>query len=255
MCRLYTGAFINGGLLDAQGRKPYSDVSTDEYCSLDLHRAADEIALIDRKTGEVTYGIDSLIRIITHRWPVLSPLLMTAPVRWLLEHLYAFVSYNRKVIAAVKPTGKPCNPSYHSGYRIAYLVIAFAVVSLILTTYTAYMADLLPAGHLAREYFVCGGQIIFQGAILLVYRRSRLMDYLGNMMTVSLMGALALLPLLMLSNWLQLSPLVYAAYFLLVAGGMLLEHLRRMKLLGLGYLPSVTWVIYRALVLLAIFCL
>jgi hypothetical protein len=66
---------------------------------------------------------------------------------------------------------------------------------------------------------------------------------------VSLMGALLLLPLLLLAAIIPLPALVCAAWFFLVVAFMLYEHSRRCRLLGLGYLPSITWVLYRLLVL------
>ena len=252
LCRAYTSAFVKRGWLDEGGRIPYSEVSAGSYCRLDMQRAKDEIALLNRETGEVVYGLRSLTRIIGHRWQVFGHLLNFPPLRWILQHCYYFISFNRKVIAAVRPSCRPCNPSFHWGYRIAWLLTTFLAVSAILTAYTTAMAPLLPATSLPREYFVCGGQILFQGVVLVFNRRVALMDYLGNMMTVSLMGALALLPVMVLRPWLPAIPELFAAYFLLVAGGMLLEHLRRMKLLGFGLIPTLSWILYRLLVFAAI---
>jgi len=253
MCRAYTGTFVKRGWLDGQGRMPYSDIEAGDYCGLDLQRAKDEIALIDGETGEVVYGLQGLIKVVSHRWPLFQNFLLYRPVRWVLQRLYYFISYNRKVIVAVQPSCRPCNPSFHLGYRLAWLLFTFFTVSVILTAYAGTMATLLPEGGRLREYAVCGGQVLFQGLVLFGYRRPKMMDYLGNMMTVSLMGALALLPMLLVSHWLPAMPLLFAGYFLLVAGGMLLEHLRRMKLLQLGLLPSMTWILYRLLVVTIIF--
>lgn len=42
------------------------------------------------------------------------------------------------------------------------------------------------------------------------------------------------------------------AWFLVVAGLMLLEHIRRTRLLGLDWTLSISWALYRLLVLLLI---
>ena len=47
-------------------------------------------------------------------------------------------------------------------------------------------------------------------------------------------------------------PVIYPVYFMAVAGLMFLEHIRRTKLLHLGWLLTVSWVVYRIIVLLLI---
>jgi hypothetical protein len=68
------------------------------------------------------------------------------------------------------------------------------------------------------------------------------------MMTVSLIGTLSLLPMLFFNT----SPIVHLGYFMMVVGVMLLEHLRRCKILELGIIPSISWVFYRMIVLVII---
>ncbi len=116
------------------------------------------------------------------------------------------------------------------------------------------MEGLIPAGNNFREYFICGGQVLFQGLILLFIKGNR-RDYLGNMMTISLAGALLLLPGLALAEIFVLPPLFFAGYFIIIAGLMFLEHIRRTKLLKLGWIPTISWTGYRLLVLILIMVL
>lgn len=58
MCRMYTSAFVSTGLLDKAGRAAYQEMSAQACPMVDRQRAADEIALVNQETGEVTYGID-----------------------------------------------------------------------------------------------------------------------------------------------------------------------------------------------------
>ena len=71
-------------------------------------------------------------------------------------------------------------------------------------------------------------------------------------MTISLGGALLLLPGLILSALVNMNPIVYCAWFIVVADLMLLEHVRRSKILAIGGIPTLTWVLYRLIVLLFI---
>ncbi|TDX01874.1 thiol-disulfide oxidoreductase DCC family protein [Dinghuibacter silviterrae] len=238
MCKVYTRAFTATGMLDKDGRVPYQEA----ICPMvDMRRAVNEIALVDKKTGEVKYGIDSLFAVLGNAWPFWKPLFAWKPFAWLMRKAYAFISYNRKVIIPA-PQRSDFQPSFRLRYRIAYLLFSWLIVGAILT---AFAPLVVAPGGPYREYLICGGQIFFQGAVMALYARHKLWDYLGNMMTISLAGALLLVPALLL-------PLPARPYFMIVVALMVLEHIRRTRLLGLGWVPTITWILYRLIILYAI---
>lgn len=249
MCMGYTQLFVKTGMLDQQGRVSYQKMPAEVCPIVDRQRAVNEIALVNIQNGEVTYGIKSLFKVIGYSMPVFKSLFNFAPFVWLMEKLYAFISYNRKVVipAAIKTPG--LQPDFKLTYRIAYLLFTWLVTAYILTHYAVLLTDFAPLGGEYREYLICGGQIAFQGLIILYYRKEKFWDYLGNMMTISCAGALLLLIGLVVANVTSLPSIYYLLYFMMVAGLMLLEHLRRSKLLQLGFLLSITWVLYRLMVL------
>lgn len=253
MCRMYTNAFVSTGLLDQDGRAAYQELSAQACPMVDRQRAANEIALVNQETGEVTYGIESLFKIFALAMPFFAPLFRFKPFVWLMSKIYAFVAYNRRVIVPpTKDESFPYQPTFKLHYRIAYLIFTWLVTAYILSNYAGLMKGLGPLGGEYREYLVCGGQIIFQGMIIALVNRQKTWGYLGNMMTISFAGALLLLPALLASVWLQLDPLFYVLWFLGVAGLMLLEHIRRSKLLKIGWTLTVTWILYRVVVLMII---
>ena len=254
MCRMYTHAFVSTGLLEQGGRAAYQDLSAQACPMVDRQRAANEIALVNQETGEVTYGIESLFKIVALVMPFFGPLFKFKPFIWIMSKVYAFIAYNRRVI--VPPSTEErfqFQPTFKLHYRMVYLVFTWAVTSYILSNYTSLMNGMLPMGNAYREYLVCGGQIIFQGVVITVVSRQKTWAYLGNMMTISFAGALLLLPALLASTWLPLNPIFYVLWFLGVAGLMLLEHIRRSKLLKIGWMLTVTWILYRMAILLIIF--
>lgn len=257
MCRLYTQAFVESGMLDKEGRTAYQDLPAAACPMLDRQRAVNEIALVNQETGEVTYGIGSLFKIIGSSFPLLRPLFLFRPFIWLMSKLYGFISFNRRVIIPASATTHEfeLQPTFKLRYRVAYLLFTWLLTSFILAAYAPLMQELLPQGSAYREYFICGGQLFFQGVLISFIRPDKRWDYLGNMMTISFAGALLLLPPMLLANWVHLHPLFYAAWFMGVAGVMLLEHIRRSRLLNLGWALTSTWVLYRVLVLLFIFLL
>jgi predicted DCC family thiol-disulfide oxidoreductase YuxK len=252
MCNLYTGAFVRNGLLDTNGREAYQQYSGTACPNLDWQRAVNEIALVNQTTGEVTYGIESLLKVCGNAMPLLAPLFGWKPFLWIATKAYAFISYNRRVIvpAPVAENGFGYQPSFNVKYRIAWLVFTWVLTSYILSSYTnLLLTGLLGEGAFWREFAICGGQILFQGTVMAVYKKQKTWDYLGNMMTISLAGALALLGLLAVCISLNLGWLISALCFMLVVFLMFLEHLRRSRLLSIGYLPTATWVLYRIIIL------
>lgn len=256
MCKLYTAGFVKSGMLEKTGRACYQQMPDKLTGQLDPQKAADEIALVDRKTGEVQYGIRSLFSIIGHAFPVFRRLFAFGPFVWLMSKIYAFISYNRRVIVPPSSSGyRGPQPSFILRYRVAYLLFTWLGTACILSHFAPLLTGPVPAGGPLREYVICGGQILFQGAIASFVYRGKVWDYLGNMMTISFAGALLLLPCLLLASWVRLSPVFCILYFLAVAGLMLLEHIRRSTLLKLGWTLTCTWIAYRTGVLLIIYFL
>jgi len=254
MCSGYTKAMVNAGILDNKGRKAYQRVPVAACPMVDRQRAVNEIALVNQTTGEVTYGIQSLFKIFGTAIPLLRPLFAFSPFVWLMTKVYAFISYNRRVIIPASHTDTTqLQPTFKLNYRIAYLLFTWAITAFILTRYVHLMYGLLPIGTAYREYLVCGGQILFQSVVIGFFAKDKTWTYLGNMMTISFAGALLLLPGLTLAHFVNLQPLFYVLYFLTVAGLMFLEHIRRTKILNLGWALTISWASYRLLVLLLIF--
>jgi len=255
MCLAYTKAFTKLNMLPKNGRESYQKIP-DYICPLiDKQRAVNEIALVDIETGEVTYGIDSVFKILGNAISFLKPLFNFAPFHWLMAKAYAFISYNRKVIIPAEVKEHTIQPDFKIQYRIAFLIFTWFVTANILTSYAYLLTDFVPLGNKYREYLICGGQIFFQAIIIGFYKKEKLWDYLGNMMTISMAGALLLIVPLFLARWMEIISIFYILYFLMVAGLMLLEHLRRSRILKISLLMSITWILYRLIVLGLIFSL
>jgi predicted DCC family thiol-disulfide oxidoreductase YuxK len=254
MCKMYAKAIVSAGILDQDGRAAYQEVTEESCPMLDRQRAVNEIALVNQETGEVTYGIESIFKVMAAALPGLKILFTFKPFVWLMSKVYAFISYNRRVIVPPQTgTGRvQIQPAFKLNYRIAYIVIVWLAVSMILSAYAHLLVGLLPGGQVYREYVICGGQVVFQGLIMYAVDKSKAWSYLGNLMTISLAGALCLLPVLLIFKFISPEPVFCIAWFLLVAGIMFLEHIRRCKLLGLGWSMTVSWVLYGLIILLII---
>jgi predicted DCC family thiol-disulfide oxidoreductase YuxK len=256
MCNAYTKGFTQLGMLDKQGRLPYQEFPAAACPLLDRERAVNEIALVNQETGEVTYGIKSLFKIFGTTVPFLKPLFEFAPFVWLMSKAYALISYNRRVIIPGKQIDhNQVQPAVKLHYRIAYLIVTCMITGLILTNYVKLMAGIIPQGSAWREYLVCGGQLIFQGIIVSFTNPKQRWAYLGNMMTISTIGALLLLPALMMHSWVGSAPVFFMIWFIGTAALMLLLHIKRTRLLAVNPLLSLSWVVYRLIVLILVIIL
>jgi hypothetical protein len=250
LCSVYTSGFIKTGMLDARGRKPYAQLTDDEMIYVDVQRAANEIALIDRQNKTVIYGIDSLLKVIGNSFPLAATVGNFKPLHYLLAKLYSFISYNRKVIIPNKKndTALQCIPDFKYDYRIAYIVFATLVTAIVLFNYSI-LIETRPHGNFGRELALATGQIIFQGLFLLNRDKETTLNYFGNLITVSLMGSLLLVPMLLLSHFFAIHQLLILGWFGLTAAIMFAEHYRRIIILRSPHYLCYTWVTYRLIAL------
>lgn len=246
MCDLYTRAFTTSGMLSTNARIPFSKVNVELFQNIDLEKACDEIALFNTQTGETIYGFNSLTTIIGNSFPVFKPVFDLMAFQWIMKKFYAFISLNRKVIIPGKnfENDKSCTPSFSLKYRIAYIISSWILSTIILNAYTSHTNTLFPTESLIKVFYFFGGQILFQSMILLFIKRDRIVHYLGNMMTISLAGNLLLLIGLIFSIE---SHLFYQAWFIIVVALMITEHVRRLIILEIHWVASITWVLSNVL--------
>ncbi len=242
MCAIYSRGFTKCGMLDAHGREAFTEMSVRNTNLVDCNRAKNEIALIDHENGRVTYGLDSLLLIIGNSFPLLKKIAEVQPLYVFFKKLYSFVSYNRKQIVPSQKdyTEKSCIPDFNLKYRLAYIAFVALFSGYLLSLYSAKLDSHLTPNFF-RELAVCLGQILWQTLFLKSYLKDKIWDYLGNMMTVSLIGTLLLIPILYIS----FTPIFYLVYFGMVVFIMFLEHLRRCRILKLNYLPTISWILFR----------
>lgn len=255
LCRAYTGAFVRMDFLEKEGRIPYKDIALLKNTNIDSGRSVNEIPLIDQVSGEVTYGIRSLLKILGHRWKLFNYLAKKPAFLYPVGKLYSFISYNRKVIMPGKDTESSCVPDFNVKYRILYLIFCSMVTGISLYYFAALLPARLRPGAAIVEIMIAAGQILFQLPFLSGKKRTTIYNYLGNLMTVSLAGALALIPVTLAGHYLSTGFPFTAVCFIVIAGGMFAEHYRRVRLLGLPAYLCLTWVLYRLLLLLILLLL
>ncbi|MEL7146939.1 MAG: DCC1-like thiol-disulfide oxidoreductase family protein, partial [Bacteroidota bacterium] len=208
MCHLYTSAFVDYGFLDPDGRQAFSDAANGSHQQLDLSRSRNEIPLIDLQTGTVTYGLPSLLKILTNRWRVFGLIEKIPPLFWLINKLYRFVSFNRKVMVPGNADGKACVPDFHLGYRLLYLFLGTLIVALALRSYWQQMFPDGEALSLAIYVGIILGQLVACFPVMWKRGIENMLEYLGNQMTVMVVGVLFALPVILFSLFVDIPQMV-----------------------------------------------
>ncbi|PHI19289.1 hypothetical protein CEQ90_13840 [Lewinellaceae bacterium SD302] len=170
MCKGYTRAFKH---LKWSDRRAFSELPAEFLDKLDLDRARHEIPLLDLESGEVRYGLDSQIAVLSKGLPILAPVLKWPIIKFALMPVYGLITYNRRIIAGTRPParGFDCAPDFHLPWRIAYLCIAGAAILL--------------AGTLPLLLIAAALGIFFLAAS----RSTEPFSLAGNAITVTLLGA------------------------------------------------------------------
>jgi predicted DCC family thiol-disulfide oxidoreductase YuxK len=261
LCNAYTHGFIQYNMLDKRGRIPYENFNFVQHTAISQILACNKIALVNTKTNEATYGIGALIKIISHRFPTAGKIAKWSFVYFLLTHLYALISYNRKVIMPHENIAiDNCKPSINVAYRIAYIVLSAAIVHLTVTWFfTTFLAAHINYKFYMPDFVLFIFQLPFQYLAFVFFNQKNFYDYAGNIATISLFGALLLtvlgfgLTLLQAIgiNILLLAPLSYGIVYMY----MFMEHLRRVQWYKWSNWLCVTWFIYRLLIYPLVFTL
>ncbi len=253
MCRLYGNAFEANGFIEKGTCSPYQTIDLSIANLVDMNRAKNEIAFVNTLNNEVVYGLDAFKVILTNAYPILKPFSNLKALDWFGRKVYRFISTNRKVIVPAKTSFDAqvnnCNPALNVKYRLIYILFVALFSSLVIYNYSASINLMMGwESSIYRELIMCFGQIIWQSLFLHKILKNKRLDYLGNMMTVSLIGTILLIPMLFFNT----NPVIHLIYFMMVVGVMLLEHLRRCKILEIGIIPTISWVSYRLVFLLLI---
>ena len=191
-CCWYTNLFIHNGLLANNERIPYSEAVQDPELHFNHDKARNKIAFVATRNGEITYGIDSLLTIIGRKFPAIKHIGKFLPVHFLLGLLYNFLSYNRKVIAAVDcQQNCGCSPEKSYVWRFSFIAGCYwlfdTAISLQVTTYNKLLIS-----HL--NIFICFVTLyILQVVFFKLLGNKHLYDYLGHLSFVLIIGSFLLI--------------------------------------------------------------
>jgi predicted DCC family thiol-disulfide oxidoreductase YuxK len=249
MCRAISRGLVKSELTSEDGTVSYQEFAETACPILDRQRAADEIALINEDTGEVSYGVESLFTLLAASYPFLRPLLTFRPFIWIMSKLYRLIASNRRVIVPPdRASPFSIQPTFRLGYRLAYMALCWLIAASILPAYSNLLAEISFPDSPYMVHLMLAGLLLVQGVVVFCVTARKAWDYLGNLMTITAGGSLLLLPALIIAPWIGQHPTFLQLWTIAVAFLALCEHNRRCKGLELGTVPSLTWILYFLLV-------
>lgn len=133
--------------------------------------------------------------------------------------------------------------------------VAVMFISISITAYTLSRFALLVQSLLAIPYdwkleaAIVIGQLVFQLPFIFNRQRNEIFEYYYNMLLVSLIGSILLLPIIAYNVFHPLSQEWNIIYFFTVVTILFFEHLRRVRKLELPKYLCITWALYRFIIL------
>lgn len=254
LCNVYTSQFIKQGMLDKNGRTAFANFDFAGNTKIDKNLACNKIALVDSANNEITYGIDSLLKVVGFSFPLIAKIGKQPLVYWFLNKLYNFISYNRKMIAPGKsPQNRNCNPEKNLIYRLTFILFCGLLVHFTVTSFfQTFLHSFLNTQMQFPDFALYASQFPIQALVFYGLKQKNFYDYAGQIAAVSLFGALLLgvlgVGLLLIQklgiNISLLAPVSYGMVYMF----MFLEHLKRVKLYQLSVWLCVSWFIFRLVI-------
>lgn len=245
ICSWYSGLFVKTGLLNKEGREPFSRLQPQLLAMIDFDKARNEIPLLDRDTGRVLYGVDSLLAILGQRFHCLQGLSRIAPLYWLVKKMYKLVSFNRKVIVARKcgPGLIDCSPGTSYFYRVFFMVMGFLFNTAMLFPLHEVVFSPLSYYHLSlTELQAAHFSLAACNCVLATrFSKEKAVEYLGQVNMLALLVVLLLLPLWLIGSVLGTAEWMITLYLSAETVFIFREYLRRMEYAGM--LAASPWVV------------
>jgi predicted DCC family thiol-disulfide oxidoreductase YuxK len=246
LCAAYTRAFVKTDFLNKEERKAFSSVDPEFLSIINMEKARNEIPLIDTETKQVWYGIDALLEIFDRKIPFIKSIGKIRPVNFLLQKIYKFISYNRRVIVApaAKPVSCDCTPDFNIKYRMAFMLFFLLFNTAMLfplhkyVNQNSFLANAATMQLQTAHFLLVTVNILL--SILIGGRKG--IEYIGQVNMLALTVILLLVPLFLINKYSAIAtPFFTNVYLAALAFFITGEYVRRIRFAGI--LPEKRWVV------------
>ena len=210
LCDAYTGSFVKAGALGKDGRTTFSDVDNATLTKLDINRARHEIPLMDNATGEVLYGLDGLMLLMSEMFPFLKPIITKTWFKKMISPVYKFISYNRRVIAGsfYGGVGFDCAPDFSLKWRLALIAFGMSFIAGGIYSFSviAGVSNVFMVFVVVFIYFL----IMLAADLAFNKTFEERIDYLGHLVTLGIMESVLFVATALIAKFLNLPALLFA---------------------------------------------
>ena len=134
--------------------------------------------------------------------------------------------------------------------QVALMLISISISAYALSSFALLIQSLLSIPYQWElEAAIVIGQLIFQFPFIFRRKATQIFEYYYNMLMVSLIGSILLLPIILYNMYHSLSQQWNIIYFFAVVAILFIEHMRRVRILELPVYLCITWAAYRFIIL------
>jgi predicted DCC family thiol-disulfide oxidoreductase YuxK len=246
MCAAYTSLFVKCGILTNEGRKSFTNVDEALLQKTDAERSKNEIPLIDTATGNVYYGIDALLELLNTKLKGIKTIGKLPPIYFFLKKLYKFISYNRKVIVAVKCSNGQydCSPAFNYKWRFTFLIAFLLLNTLALFPVQKYvLANSVFSSNTIFTIQVLHAALVGSNLLLaLTLPKQKAFEYLGQINMLATITIISLAVLALINKYVFSNTAFNNSSLALLFIFIVWDYLRRMTYAGTLKIKYVTTV-------------
>jgi hypothetical protein len=132
-----------------------------------------------------------------------------------------------------------------------YLLACALISAFALSSFASVIQEYLSVEYsFGTELFMVMGQVAFQWLFMFSESWTARKDYMVVALSVSMVGSLMLLPLILFHSMNGISPSLAVTYFFAVVAAIFVIHFHLIKKLLLPKVLTITWVVYRLFLLI-----
>lgn len=226
--------------------KAYRNLNDAQTTQVDPEKFKYVMAVIDTSGGQTLYGAQGVAFIFSATSKFINLILSFKPVYWIFEFLYNLQANNRYIIALPKSKYDcDCLPKPILIYRLSYILLCITVATLITFLFGVSIAGKI----LDPSYVTAGSQMVLiagtgwliQILIAVSFLKEKILDYLGHLAGIMVIGVIVLIPCLAF-NLLFGTSIIYTVFCIFLSSLTMLHfHRVRTKYLRITSLYTVTW--------------
>lgn len=230
VCRIGSQTLLKTGMIQEDNILGLDNFHEDRAaCNVDPQRACNEMAVVNKTSHEVRYGMEGYAWLLEEQYPRFAKFWNSAFFKVFLSPFYKLFASNRRVIAPVGLQEGLCMPDLHKGRRLAYISLVVLVACIV-----TYIKGTILADPMEPRWYYGLALISITGPgwilALLVYSGNDKWEYAGHLASI-VATAMGIQILALVAWWLMPNPYWIVVSMVLSEIIMILIHYKRMKLL------------------------